>query len=262
LRCMKAYYYACISFIDFQIGRILDVLESTGQLQNTLILFTSDHGEHLGDYNCFGKRSMHDSCARIPLIVSMPEKFEGGKICDVPVSLVDVAPTFLSVADASLKNHRPDGVDLYNFISRASDRRMVFSQHSYAYGNPVDASIPQEYRDEPELWRAAMSQYMAVSREWKYFYSAPDDREFLFDKIHDPRETRNKVGVVFCQKALVEMRKALFEHLRQGNETKGIDGDRWRKFPKPEFPGDPDTGLLIQDGYTPWTDTFIPGYSE
>ncbi|MDA1045090.1 MAG: sulfatase-like hydrolase/transferase, partial [Verrucomicrobia bacterium] len=54
MRNMKAHYYACISFIDFQVGRILDTLEATGQLENTMIVFASDHGEHLGDYNCFG----------------------------------------------------------------------------------------------------------------------------------------------------------------------------------------------------------------
>ena len=55
MRCIKAYYYACISFVDFQIGRVVDTLAEAGELDNTLILFTSDHGEHLGDYNCFGK---------------------------------------------------------------------------------------------------------------------------------------------------------------------------------------------------------------
>jgi len=264
LRCMKAFYYACISFIDFQIGRILSFLESTGQLDNTLILFTSDHGEHLGDYNCFGKRSMHDSCARIPFILSMPGLFDGGKTCDKPVSLVDIAPTFIKVADASLNTHQLDGVDLAEILSGASDRKMVFSQHDYSQANPTRGASywPKEYNQDTELARAAMSQYMAVSMEWKYVYSAPDNREFLFDKIHDPQETRNKAGIVFCQKALTDMRKALFEHLKTGNETRGIEGERWKQFPMPEFPDDPDTGLLIQDGYTPWTDTFIPGYSD
>jgi arylsulfatase len=264
LRCMKANYYACISFIDFQIGRMLEMLESTGQLDNTLILFTSDHGEHLGDNNCFGKRSMHDSCARIPFIVSMPRRFEGGKTCDVPVNLVDVAPTFLGAAGTSFKSHQPDGIDVADILSGSSNRKMVFAQHSYARANPLGGNdnVPQEYIDDPEVYRAAMSQYMAVSREWKYFYSAADDREFLFDKIHDPLETRNKAGIVFTQKTLAEMRNVLFEHLKQGGEVKGIEGNKWRKFPKPEFPSDPDTGLLIQDGYTPWTNTFIPGYSD
>ncbi|MGQ9610977.1 MAG: sulfatase family protein [bacterium] len=264
LRCIKAYYYACISFIDFQIGRILDVLKATGQLKNTLILFTSDHGEYLGDYNCFGKRGMHDASARIPFIICMPGQFDGGKICQIPVSLVDIAPTFLSAAKTSIESHQLDGVDLADIISGSSDRSVVFSQHSYADANPVgnNSGISQSYKDDPDLWHAAMSQYMVVSSKWKYFYSAPDNQEFLFDKVSDPYETRNRAGVVFCQKELIKLRNILFEYLKKTGETKGIDGDKWKQFPKPEIPSDPDTGLLIQDGYTPWTDTFIPGFSE
>ena len=57
MRMMKAYYYASISFVDFQIGRVLDALEASGQLDCTLILFASDHGELLGDFNCYCGRS-------------------------------------------------------------------------------------------------------------------------------------------------------------------------------------------------------------
>jgi len=265
LRNIKAFYYACISFVDFQIGRVLDALEATGQIDNTLILFTSDHGEHLGDYNCFGKRSMHDSCARIPFIVSLPGRFEGGGACEVPVSLVDVAPTFLGAAGASLQTHEPDGIDAAELLSGASGRAMVFGQH--AYGRRVNlvskgAPLPDELRRNPDLERASSSSYLAVNREWKYVYSAPDNREFLFDRIRDPLETRNRAGLVFCQDVVGEMREALFEHLGSGGETAGFDGEQWRTFPTLEVASDPDAGLLIQDNYTPWTDTFIPGYSE
>lgn len=64
VRCMKAYYYACVSFIDYQVGRILEALEESGQLDNTMIVFTADHGELLGDYHCYGKRSMQNSASK------------------------------------------------------------------------------------------------------------------------------------------------------------------------------------------------------
>jgi arylsulfatase A-like enzyme len=247
LRCMKAYYYAAISFVDFQIGRILEALAETGQLENTIVLHTADHGEHLGDYNCFGKRSMHDSCARIPMIAAGAGRFAPGTVCPTPVSLVDIAPTVLGAAGAGFTDHDTDGLDLADVARGDCEREMVFSQLSF------------QSRGTPEQ-RAAGSTYMAVSREWKYFYSAPDDREYLFDRATDPLETRNRAGLPFCGSDARAMRDALMDHLRSGGETAGIDGDRWRSFPKLEVPANPDAGLLIQDH--PWADTAIPGYTD
>jgi len=240
LRGLKAYYYACVSFIDFQVGRTLEALARTGQLDNTLVLYMSDHGELLGDYHCFGKRSMHDAASRVPLIARLPGRFEGGSPCDRVVSLVDVAPTILAAtgAGSGMPAEQLDGVDLAESLAGATGRRMVFSQHE----------------------QAGRATYMAVSDRWKYFYSAADDREFLFDRVGDPRETRNKAGLHFCQHARDELKAALIEHLRAGGEADALDGDDFRRYPRLEVPADPDAGLLIQDH--PWADTSIPGYTD
>lgn len=253
LRVMKAYYYSCISFVDYQIGRILDCLEDSGLIDNTMIVFTSDHGEHLGDYNCFGKRSFHDSASRIPMIIRLKGLFDGGKICDIPVSLVDLAPTFLRVADVNNHGMKFDGIDMYEILTNKSSRKIVFGQHSYDLGNPIEEGkdIPKEFNNDNELFRASKSTYMAVSREWKYIYSAGDDKEILFDKLADPFETRNKAGLLFTKDVLSDMRKATIKHLESGKETSGIENDKFKSFPSYELPRDPDSGLLIQDLYVP-----------
>ena len=259
LRCMKAHYYACISFIDWQLGRMLASLEKTGQLDRTLIVFTSDHGEHLGDYNCFGKRSMHDSCARVPMLLRLPGRFEGGRVCDAPASLVDVAPTVLNAALGHAGGMKSDGVDMQDLVNGTCPREAVFSQCA----------------------RAEDAIYTAVTKDWKYAYSAPDNREFLFDRVGDPGETRNRAGVVFCKDALTAMRGKMTEMLRTGGEaqaktfghdlleaigfqeagkeTHALDGDTWKVYPRKEMSDDPDTGLLIQDpgGFT----LDLPGYT-
>jgi arylsulfatase A-like enzyme len=97
VRNNKAYCYATISYVDFQIGRILATLEESGQLDNTLIIFASEHGELLGDYNCFGKRSMHDASSRVPMLVRGPG-FAADTRCKMPVSLVDLLPTAAAAA--------------------------------------------------------------------------------------------------------------------------------------------------------------------
>jgi arylsulfatase A-like enzyme len=237
LRCLKAYYYGCISFIDFQVGRLLNSLEASGQLDNTLILYTTDHGELLGDYHCFGKRSMHDACARIPLLVHMPGLFAAGQRCERPVSLVDVAPTVLATAGTILGTHEPDGLDLAEVAGGRARRPAVFSQ----------------------IQRAGTAIYTAVTRRWKYAYSAPDQQEYLFDRLSDPQETRNRAGLPFVRAELAGMRQRLMTELRAAGETAGMDGDRWSVFPRLSMPIDPDSGLLIQDH--PWAQSTIPGYS-
>ncbi len=242
MRVMKAYYYACISFVDFQVGRILAALEETGQLENTLIAFCTDHGELLGDYRCFGKRSFHDAASRIPLILRGSGFAPGGR-CDTPASLLDLPATFLKVAGAQFQTHQPDGVDLAGLVANPPEDRLVFSQ----------------------LNRAGDGLYMAVNRRWKYVYSAPDQRELLFDRVQDPGETHDLAGALWqpewpSSRAQVEMRCALIAWLREQGEEAALDGDKWRTYPKREMPENPDAGLLFQDH--PWANQSIPGYEE
>jgi len=238
LRCMKAYYYGAISFIDYQIGRVLETLEKTGQLDNTLIICTADHGEHLGDYNCFGKRSMHNSAANIPMLARLPKRFAAGQVCTTPTSLVDIAPTVLSAAKTDIKSHDLDGMDLAEIAAGYSEREFVYSQHS----------------------NGDKATYMIVSEKLKYFYSAPDNQEYLFDKVTDPLETRNRAGSPFCKKDKKYMKSALMEFLKKNGETVGIENDDWKPTPKMDISSDPDTGLLVQD--SAWAKTTIPGYTD
>jgi arylsulfatase A-like enzyme len=209
---------------------------------------------------------MHDASARVPMIARQPGRFEGGGLCDTPVSLVDLAPTFLAVADASISTHPLDGEDLAKAVAGTCQREMVFSQYAdQGFGElrrreGFTNATPTE--DDITLQRASLSTYMAVSKEWKYFYSAADDKEFLFDRVRDPVESRNRKGVPFCQDALQHMRGALIEHLKSGGETAGIERNTWKRFPPCEIDDDPDSGLLIQDNYTPWAEMALPGYND
>ncbi len=244
LRVMKAYYYACISFIDFQLGRILKALEDTGQLDKTLIVYTSDHGEFLGDYNCFGKRSMLDAAARIPMIAKYPERFAAGQICETPTSLVDVVPTFLTAAGADATVYGLDGTDLAEIAAEegngAYSDRVVYSQYQ----------------------RDGQGVYMAANRRWKYFYSAPDRREFLFDRVQDPDEMRSRAGFSLCRRELEGMRSSLFEFYRSQGFTDPMEDGHWKLFPQPSMSADPDEGLLIQDAGWAAPYQVIPGYND
>jgi len=214
LRAMKAYYYACISFVDFQVGRILEALETEGALDNTLVLFASDHGELLGDYGSFGKRCMLDAAVRVPLIARWPERFPPGRRCATPASLVDVMPTVLAAAGIRATGAKLHGTDLAELAAESDRDRTVFSQFE----------------------RQGRGLYMALDRRWKYFYSAADRREFLLDRLQDPAETRDRAGVSLLAGALDEMRRRLMEFFRREGYTEPLDGEGWRQFPQPEMP--------------------------
>jgi len=100
---LRAAYYAMIKLIDDQVGRMLDALEETGQRENTLVIFTSDHGEMLGDHGLIQKGCrFYEGMVRVPLILSCPARLRQGLRSSALVELLDLAPTLLELADLSL----------------------------------------------------------------------------------------------------------------------------------------------------------------
>lgn len=97
---IQAAYYAMIALIDDNVGRMLEALERTGQRENTIVIFTSDHGESLGDHGLLTKGCrFYEGLVRVPLIVSWPRHFLSDVVRDALVELTDIAPTLLEVAD-------------------------------------------------------------------------------------------------------------------------------------------------------------------
>ena len=225
VRLIRAQYYAAISFVDYNVGRIIAQLREEGELDNTLIIHTADHGEFLGDYGCYGKRSMLDAAARVPFLVRYPERFKTDEICDEPVSLVDVLPTALSAAGLDVPDGR-DGVDVAGLATGGVAREGVVSQFQHGDGG----------------------QYGYVTRDWKYIYSAPDNREWLFRRTEGQPEERNLAGNIAYQSVTDGMRAALIAKLREGGYEEPLDGDAWRIFPGKEVPADPDAWQLYQEG--------------
>ncbi len=223
IRQMKAHYYAEISFIDYNLGRLLEYLDNENELDNTLIIYTSDHGEMLGDYNCFGKRNFLDPAARIPMIVKYPD-CEKGKICNTPVSLIDIMPTILDFAGIE-KEENYCGESLFDISNKISKRDTVFAQYE----------------------KEGYASYMAVNEKYKYIYSAPDDKEFLFDIKMDPDETRNKAYSPLYFEKTKELRNQLISYFKNDGYLEPIENDNWKKYPHKDMPEDPDAYLLFQD---------------
>ena len=106
-------YLACLSFVDDQVGILLDALESSPHKDNTVVIFTSDHGFHMGDKDFLYKGSLWESSTKIPLLISGVHGMDKGVICQKPVSLIDLYPTFVDLCQLPQNpNSKKSGYDL------------------------------------------------------------------------------------------------------------------------------------------------------
>lgn len=222
-RTQIAAYYGAISFIDQAVGRLLAALVE--EIDNTLIVFSSDHGEMLGDFGCYGKRCMLDPAARVPLLVRHPSSYGAGVRCGSPVSLLDLYPTFAAAAGASEVATEADGADLAAISSGRQERRHVISQFS----------------------QRALGLYLIAEADWKYIYSAADRREWLFNRANDPRELRNLVNDPTSRGELERLRGQLIGRFQTDGYDWAVANGQWRDYGIVDFPTDPRTGLLFQD---------------
>ncbi len=170
-RAIRA-YYGSVSYIDNLIGQVLATLRSTGLDKNTVIVFTSDHGDMLGHHGMWFKKSFYDQSARVPLIISGPDI--APQRVDELVSLVDLLPTFMGIACSgnwSGAVEQLEGTDLLELIQKN--------------GAPA-RSVYAEY-----LAESATSPIFMIRRDdWKFIYS-PSDPNLLFNLADDPRERNN-----------------------------------------------------------------------
>ncbi|MGI6069818.1 MAG: arylsulfatase [Blautia sp.] len=192
----QAGYYGCITHLDHQIGRLLQALVEYEEYDNTLILFTSDHGEELCDHHRFRKSMPYEGSCRIPMILSgredlLPRK-KTGSVCHSLVELRDVMPTLLDFAGAPV----PDSVDGRSMLPLAADpekeiRPYLHGEHSYG-----------EY-----------SNHWIVTPEDKYVWFSQTGEEQYFHLTEDPHECKNLIHDPYSQDLIEELRVILIKEL-------------------------------------------------
>lgn len=199
-------YYGSVTFIDEQVGRILDVLGKRGMLENTLILFTADHGDMTGDHNLWRKTYPYEASARIPMLIRWPEGFDAGRRGQElrqTAELRDVLPTFLDAAGVRMDPAEFDGRSLLDPIrGKAGDWRPYLDlEHARCYFPEND-------------WNAL------TDGRHKYVYWAVTGEEQLFDLEKDPHELRNLAGLPEYCDTLRLWHGRMVEHL-------GVRGERY-----------------------------------
>lgn len=133
-RICRAAYYGLCTFLDEQVGRVLDALERSGRANNTRIIYYSDHGEMLGEHGLWWKCSMYEGSVGIPMIVAGPD-LPCGRSVGTPVSLVDLFPTILDSAGVPTPEGLP-GRSLWPIVTQGGEpERAVFCEY-HAHGTP------------------------------------------------------------------------------------------------------------------------------
>jgi arylsulfatase A-like enzyme len=173
-RLGKAYYYGMVRLIDEQMGRVLRCLNEAGLAENTLVIFTSDHGELLGDHGLWMKGPFHyEQILRIPLLMRWPAGFSGGQRLTAIVSHLDLVPTILSSAGAA-GDARLDGRDALPLLRGETE------------GIRDGAMI--ECVDDPHKLR--LKTYVTLDRKLTWYHGHAFGE--LYDLALDPREKVNR----------------------------------------------------------------------
>ena len=195
--CRSA-YYALINNVDMQIGRVITTLGRAG-LENTLIMFVSDHGEMLGDHHLFGKCEPFEGSARIPFLIRPPGSTRHDMqsdsahraVLDSPVGLQDVMPTLLDAAGAEIPESCT-GQSLMPLIrgEKPNWRDALHGEHN-------------GYRSYDEGF------HYLVDERWKYIWRSQTGTEHLFDLHSDPNELRDLSASSDCERWRVRMAEQL-----------------------------------------------------
>lgn len=220
-------YYGSVSFVDEQVGRILDVLEGRHLLDETLVIFLSDHGDMLGDQNLWRKSYGYQQSAHIPLLMRLPSSMNEKKaqVIDNPVELRDVLPTLLDAAGAPIPT-TIEGKSLLQLArSEGGWREYIDLEHDICYG-------PENH------WNGL------TDGKWKYIYHARDGEEQLFDLRQDAHELNDLAGRAEYSQELRLWRSRLVAHLQERGPAWVRGGNL---IPRPE-------GMLLSPNF--------PGYER
>ena len=180
-------YHACVSFIDAQIKIVFDSLKASGEWENTIVIFTSDHGYHLGDHFLWGKVTLFDIGAKVPFIVHAPGLTKAGTRSEAMVELIDIYPTLAQLTGLTPPGHL-QGASLRPLL----DHPERLGGKNYAY-SIVSRGKEMGYALRNQRWR----------------YGKWPDGEELYNLTNDPEEKNNLVTKRGLEHRLGEFRRVL-----------------------------------------------------
>jgi len=203
----RAAYLGLITQIDYNMGRVFAALQDMDLFRDTLILYTSDHGEFLGDHHTSSKMFFHEPSAHVPFVLRLPHSWEErghGSTVNTPVTLADVLPTLVRAAGGE----PPDACDGLDLVALARGR----------------LERPRRFVAGVGVWDPP--QHISITDGcWKYMWYPEGAAEQLFDIESDPKEERNLAGLAQFAEQRDALRAELVGYLRE-RAPQWVDGDR------------------------------------
>ena len=199
-------YMGLITQIDDQIGVLMRFLGERGLIDTTMIVFTSDHGDYLGDHWMGEKDLFHDQSAKIPLIIIDPSREADstrGSVCDALVEGIDLAPTFIEYFGGTPPDHILEGRSLMPLLRGETPawRKVLFSEYDYSMQD-----VRLKLNQPIEQCRL----FMVFDGRWKYIH-ASGFRPMLHDLESDPNEFADRGEDPACAEIIARLQSALFD---------------------------------------------------
>jgi hypothetical protein len=217
-------YMACVSFVDDQVGTILDAVEDSPERNNTIIFFTSDHGFHVGEKNFLYKGSLWEPSTRIPLIVAGVEGSAVGATCDHPVSLIDIYPT----VNELLELNRNPYYDTNGYeLEGHSLLPLIRDPENGDWSGPDVAitTIPGKNHMQHRIYEGTLYPHFSVrGKRWRYSLASNGGEE-LYDHDKDPFEWRNLANIPEYAFVKASLKTQLIE-LRDGSSWNDLEDMR------------------------------------
>lgn len=182
-------YNRLVCALDDGVGKLLAALKETGQLDNTMIVYTSDQGFAIGERGFFWKVGPYEACMRMPLIVSLPSRFAKGGVCQNPVGLVDLPPTFFALAGVPLP-WEMNGHDLQPLLNNPQadwEHTLLLEHTHWFFGTETDRGLTGEDSTGGIPWWVGIWE-----GRYKYVRTlVPNEIEELYDFTQDPDDRHN-----------------------------------------------------------------------
>jgi len=202
-------YYAATSYIDAQIGKIIEKLKQKGFDKNTIIVLWGDHGWHLGDHSLWNKHSNFEQATRSPLIIYDPTVNKGYKV-DSPSEFVDIFPTLSDLANIGIPKNL-DGISLKSEINGGKNTSKIYAVSQYPRRNKMGYSFRTK--------NLRYTVWINDKKSTEPIYKEDIYAEELYDYENDPLETENKIDVESYQKKKITFQMLAARYFKEQQVT-------------------------------------------